>query len=270
MYRNDSNYKTNACSKALWRRYHEGIIPVIPDIKLFSAREGNLMRGRNPVDYALLMESCGAPVISVVTEEEHFGGSLKLLEKISEKISVPVLRKDFIKTKQQVKDSKQAGADAVLLIVSMLDRRLLAELVEFTLANGIEPLVEVHNEEEFNMLEGLDLSFIGINNRNILKYEVDNGDVATTELLGRYKRKDAFLLSESSITDKADVMRAISAGANGVLVGTAILQAEDSVCKYKQLAYSYGSKTESIEELSSFNLLNKISCRFKRSVNDYK
>lgn len=249
MYRNDNIYETSACSKALWRKHHEGIIPVIPDIKLFSAKEGNLMRGRNPVDYALLMENCGAPVISVVTEQEHFGGSLKLLEKISEKIAVPVLRKDFIKTKQQIKDSKEAGADAVLLIVSMIDRSLLLELVEFTIANGLEPLVEVHNKEELNMLEGLELSLIGINNRNILKYEVDNGDVGTTELLGQYKKENTFLISESSIMDKSDVMRAISAGANGVLVGTAILQAEDPAHKFKQLAYSYtGNKTESIEE----------------------
>lgn len=248
MFRIDNIYKTSACTKALWRKYYEGIIPVIPDIKLFSPKEGNLIRGRNPVDYALLMEDCGAPMISVVTELEHFGGSLKLLEKISEKVEIPVLCKDFIKTKQQIKDSKEAGADAVLLIVSMLERRLLSELVEFTVTNGLEPLVEAHNEKELNILEGLELSFIGINNRNILKYEIDSGDVETTELLGKYKRPDAFILSESSIRDKAEVMRAISAGANGVLVGTALLQAEDPALKYRQLAYSYTANKSKVTE----------------------
>ncbi len=249
MYRIDNTYKTSACTKALWKKYYEGIIPVIPDIKLYSPKEGNLIRERNPVDYALLMESCGAPMISVVTESKHFGGTLKLLEIISEKVEIPVLRKDFIKTKQQISDSKEAGADAVLLIVSMLERRQLLELVEFTLIKGLEPLVEVHNEKELNMLEGLELSFVGINNRNILKYETDSGDVGTTELLGKYKRTDAFILSESSIMNKAEVMRAISAGANGVLVGTALLLAEDPAHKYRQLAYSYTTnKSKGVEE----------------------
>lgn len=239
MLENDSIYETRVCSKALRKKYQEGYIPVVPDIKLFSPKEGNLMRERNPVEYALLMEEAGAPAISVVTEQEHYGGSLKLLEKIAEKTLVPVLRKDFIKTKQQIKDSKKAGADAVLLITSILDRNQHIELIEFSLANGLEPLVEVGNYTQMQMVNELNVSFIGINNRNILKYEIDNGDVGMTELLGQYKKPDTFLLSESGIMGKADVMRAISAGADGVLVGTAILQAENPVRKYKQLAYPY-------------------------------
>lgn len=237
MFEKDNEYKVDTCSNRLWKRYKEGIIPVIPDIKLISPKEGNLMKGRNPVDYAWLLENAGAPVISVVTEQEHFGGSLNLLEKISDRVSVPVIRKDFIKSKQQIKDSKEAGANGVLLIVSIIDKRQLAELIEFAYSNGLEPLVETHNEEELNMLSGLDLSFIGINNRNILKLETDNGNVETTELLSKYKSSDAFLLSESSIMNRTDVERAMAAGANGVLVGTAILQAENPDKKYKQLAY---------------------------------
>jgi indole-3-glycerol phosphate synthase len=237
MLKSNIIYKANACSQALRRKAREGIIPVIPDIKLFSPKEGNLMRGRNPVDYALLMENAGAPVISVVTEYEHFGGSLKLLEKISEVVTVPILRKDFITTKGQIKDSKSAGADAVLLIVSMLEIKSLKEIIEFTLMNDLEPVVEVHNENELKMIEEFNLSIIGINNRNILKYETDDGNISTTELLGKYKKNNVFLLSESSIMNKDDVKRAISAGADGVLVGTSILQAADPVIKYKHLAY---------------------------------
>lgn len=239
MIKNDNIFSSDKFSKALWRRYREGVVPVIPDIKMYSPQEGVLMRGRDPVNYAMLMENAGAPVISVVTQEEHYGGSLRLLNVICENVAVPVLRKDFITTKQQIKDSKEVGASAILLIVSMLDKNQLTELTEFTLTNGLEPLIEVHNEEEINMLEGLNnLSLIGINNRNILELEMDKGNVGTTELLARYKKTDAFLLSESSIMHKEDVERAISAGANGVLVGTAMLQADNPTHKYQQMAYS--------------------------------
>lgn len=183
MHNGTDIYATKVCSRALRKKYQDGIIPVIPDIKRFSPKEGSLMRGRNPVDYALRMDEAGAPVISVVTEQEHYGGSLKLLEEVSESVMVPVLRKDFIRTKQQIKDSKEAGAAAVLLIASILDRKQLIDLIEFAYINGLEPLVEVHSYIEMHLVNELKLPLVGINNRNIMKYEVDYGDVVMTECL---------------------------------------------------------------------------------------
>jgi len=89
----DSNDSVKKYSDALWKQYNTGRVPVIPDIKLRSPGEGDLIRGRNPVEYAKAMAAAGAPVLSVVTETTHFGGSLELLQKIALAASVPILRR---------------------------------------------------------------------------------------------------------------------------------------------------------------------------------
>lgn len=198
------------------------------------------MFGRNPVDVAMSLAAAGAPVISVVTESEHFGGSLKLLEEIAAKTSLPILRKDFIKDREELVISAEMGASAVLLISSILEKGQLAELVGASLALGLEPLVETHNDEELESVKDMDLSFVGVNNRNILEWETDDGNVKTTESLADFLPEGAFILSESSISGPADVERAVHAGAHGVLVGTAILKAEDPVAMYHRLSVSRG------------------------------
>lgn len=228
------------CTKALWDQYHSGKTPVIPDIKCKSPGEGDLMFGRNPVDVAMSLAAAKAPVISVVTESEHFGGSLKVMERIAAKTSLPILRKDFIKDREELVRSAEMGASAVLLISSILEKGQLAELVEESLALGLEPLVETHNAEELAAIKDMKLSFVGVNNRNILEWETDNGNVNTTESLADFLPEGAFILSESSISGPADVERAVHAGAHGVLVGTAILKAEDPVAMYHRLSVSRG------------------------------
>jgi indole-3-glycerol phosphate synthase len=193
------------------------------------------MLGRNPVEYALQLADAGAPVISVVTEPEHFGGSLELLQEIAQRTSLPILRKDFIKTREELVKSVDMGARAVLLISSILEKEQLISLIEESIALGLEPLVETHNEKEMKAVKEMKLSFVGINNRNILEWEMDNGNVHTTENLANYLPQGAFVLSESSIASPIDVERAVSAGAHGVLVGTAILKAEDPVDMYQKL-----------------------------------
>ncbi|WP_180994298.1 indole-3-glycerol-phosphate synthase [Bacillus sp. Marseille-P3661] len=224
------------CTRAIWEIYHSGITPVIPDIKCKSPGEGDLMLGRDPVAYAKSMAAAGAPVISVVTESEHYGGSLELLRQIAESVSVPVLRKDFIKTKEQLQESAANGAKGVLLISSILETNQLNKLIDDALSLGLEPLVETHNEEEIMAVKDLQVTFLGINNRNILEWETDDGNVNTTEKLARFISQNALILSESSIASAADVVRATSAGAHAVLVGTAILRAKDPVKMYKELS----------------------------------
>lgn len=227
------------CTEALWEKYKSGCIPVIPDIKCKSPGEGDLLAGRDPVALAKSLEKAGAPVISVVTEGEHYGGSPELLSKIAKAVSVPVLRKDFITTREQLIESADIGARGVLLIASILENMQLRELAEQAQALGLEPLVEVHTEEEINYVNGLKLTFIGINNRNIIEWEMDDGNVNLTERLAGLIRQDVFLLSESSISSEEDVRRAIAAGAHSVLVGTAILKADDPVDMYVKLAKSW-------------------------------
>lgn len=193
------------------------------------------MFGRNPVDVAMSLAAAGAPVISVVTESDHFGGSLKVMERIAVKTSLPILRKDFIKDREELVRSAEMGASAVLLISSILEKGQLAGLVEESLALGLEPLVETHNEEELAAIRDMRLSFVGVNNRNILEWETDDGNVNTTESLADFLPEGAFILSESSISGPLDVERATEAGAHGVLVGTAILKAEDPAEMYDRL-----------------------------------
>lgn len=228
------------CTRALWNSYEEGFLPVIPDIKLRSPGEGELLRERDPVSYAKALEAAGASVISVVTEEAHYGGSLKLLEDILREVKVPVLRKDFIRTREQLIESRRLGVSAVLLIASVLGAEQLKYLYQEAVQLGLEPLVEIHNQEELYYTSELPISFLGINNRNILEWETDSGNVGTTEALTKLTgqntlHRKVFLLSESSISSRHEVQRAAEAGAHGVLIGTAILKAEDPVAKYQEL-----------------------------------
>lgn len=227
-------------TSALWHLYHSGKIPVIPDIKCKSPGEGDLMSGRNPVELAVRLAEAGAPVLSVVTEAEHYGGSPELLREIALATGLPVLRKDFIKSSQQLEESAESGASAVLLISSILKTDQLVALIKEALSLGLEPLVETHNEAELRAIQHMNLSFVGVNNRNILEWETDDGTVSTTEQLAAFLPERAFVLSESSIASPSDVERAVRAGAHGVLVGTAILKAEDPAEMYRRLSLQRG------------------------------
>lgn len=225
-----------AFSYRLMKKSRYDGIAVIPDIKIKSPAEGALVPPADAAGLAAELVKAGAPVISVVTESEHYGGSAALLEKIAVTVPVPVLRKDFIRRREQLGESIAMGASAVLLIASMLDRDLLAHLAEDALALGLEPLVEVHSREDIEKARHLDLRLIGINNRNILELETDSGTVATTERLIKYLPEGIFVVSESAVRGPEDVRRAASAGAGAVLVGTAILKAPDPAGMYRELA----------------------------------
>lgn len=214
-------------SASLTARKKAGFTPVIPDIKCRSPKEGDLLRGRDPVEAAVLLAEAGAPAISVVTEPKNFGGSLELLAKIAAKTKLPILRKDFITCEDDLKMTKDAGAAAILLICATQPVQRLIELYEASLRIGLEPLVEAHTKEELLLGGQLGAKLLGINNRNILELEKDDGNVSATELLARYKPKGAILISESSILTPAEAQAAIRAGADAVLIGTAIWQAEN-------------------------------------------
>jgi len=223
-------------STALWNQYQSPKVPVIPDIKSRSPQEGDLLQGRDPVELAKDLAAAGAPVLSVVTEPEYFGGSPELLRRIALATSLPVLRKDFIHSRAQLQESVELGADAALLIASMLEKKQLWKLIEDAFSLGLEPLVETHEAAEIFSVNELNLTMIGINNRNIVRLEMDDGSVSTTEELVSLVRPEVLVISESSISSSADVQRAMAAGARAVLVGTAILRAKDPVEMYHTLS----------------------------------
>jgi indole-3-glycerol phosphate synthase len=212
-------------SESIRKRQSQGRFPVISEVKVRSRKEGDLLRGRDPV--ALAQEMAEFPVagISVVTEPLHFGGHLGLLREVSAAIELPVLHKDFISTEDQLQWSAEHGASAVLLIAAMLEPRNLVRLIEAARGFGLETLVEAHTVEEVKALANLPFDLMGINNRDITILEVDDEDVGRTEALARFCPKGRLLISESSISGARDVERAGKSGADAVLVGTAVLKA---------------------------------------------
>jgi indole-3-glycerol phosphate synthase len=227
-------------SEALVVRKQAGFIPVIPDIKCFSPKEGDLLRGRDPLEAAKLLAEAGAPALSVVTEQKDFGGSIELLERIAAETGLPVLRKDFIKGLDDLKITKDCGAEAILLTCATLTIPLLQKLYEEALKIGLEPLVETHTKEELILAGRIGAKLVGINNRNILELEKDDGNISATELLAAYKPKGAVLISESSIQTPGEAQAAVRAGADAVLIGTAIWQAENMRECYLALSKGIG------------------------------
>ena len=213
-------------SESIRKRQREGQFPVISEIKVRSEKEGELLRGRDPVALALEMTKSPVAGISVVTEVTHFGGSMDLLRAVAAAVSVPVLHKDFVATEDQLRQSAASGASAVLLIASMLEPANLVRLIDAARGFGLETLVEAHTLEEVNAIAHLSFDLTGINNRDIKILEVDDDDVGRTETLAQHCPRGRLLISESAISGAEDVKRARRSGADAVLVGTAVLKAE--------------------------------------------
>jgi indole-3-glycerol phosphate synthase len=174
--------------------------------------------------YARIYESCGACAISVLTEPIHFRGSIENLLLARERAELPILRKDFIFDPRQI---REAPADLVLLIAALgLD---LGSFVEGIRSWGAEPLVEVHDQREMEMALKTDADIIGINNRDLGTLEVDLG---TFEMLAPLARDaGVFLVAESGISSRADALRMVRAGADALLVGSALMQDPTALAK---------------------------------------
>ena len=215
-------------SRAIADAKSSGRIGVIGDIKPVSPRDGDLLGLRRAVEIARSMIAAGACALSVVTEPKHFGGSLQMLTEVTAVSTVPVLQKDFFSTREQITAAYEAGADAFLLILAMTPGKLAAELYRHGRGLGMEAVVEVHSRTELLRALELQPAIIGVNNRNILELEKDDGDVGVTEALAPLVPEQILTISESSLRSKSEVLRAIRSGADAVLIGTAVLQAEDA------------------------------------------
>jgi indole-3-glycerol phosphate synthase len=210
-------------------RQREGLMPVLSEIKVRSPKEGNLLRGRTPEELARAYASRPIAGISIVTEPLDFGGSLDLVRRVAQIVDVPILRKDFIRAAQGMQETADAGGSAVLLTMGVLGSELLGELHVAAKACGLETLVEVHDANELARVLALGITpdLLGINNRDILVGETDDGDVSLTERVAAAVPPGWLVLSESAIRGPEDARRARDAGADALLVGTAILQADD-------------------------------------------
>jgi indole-3-glycerol phosphate synthase len=226
---------------AIIEENRRGYTAVIPDIKCISPKEGDLLQGRDPIETAKYLVACGAPLLSVVTEHEHFGGSPDLLRDIVRNTGVPVLRKDFVLTEDMLAETVCLGATSVLLICAITDEKTFTMLYEESKRIGLEPFVEVRTATEMELAKKLGAKLIGINNRDITTLEMDNGNISRTTALASGMPKDALLVSESGILSSSDAKIATSSGANAVLVGTALWQASDMGELYQSLRVERGN-----------------------------
>ncbi len=233
---------SNAFSRAILGAREKGRVPLVVDIKPVSPRDGDLVGSRDPAALARMLDAAGVCALSVVTEPEHFGGSLDMLREVASSVSLPVLRKDFLRSPEDVDASLEAGAAAVLLTLSTVHELEVPGLYRRIHSLGMEPLVEVHTPQELHFALGLtpEPTVIGINNRDITRLEKDDGDVGVTELLAPLVPEGVAILSESAMLTPEDVARAFAAGADGVLVGTAVLQAEDPAAFVAELVGDTG------------------------------
>lgn len=195
---------------------------VIAEIKRASPSKGDIGQINDPVKLALEYQEMGAWAISVLTESTQFKGSLEDLRKVARAVNIPVLRKEFISTKFQIKEAFLAGASLVLLIVRALNDNLLKELFSYAKLLGLNVLVECHNEVEINKaLELLDAKIIGINTRNLADFSVDQ------ELFAKLASKipeDCIKVAESGVKDYQDIENYGKMGADVVLVGEAFVK----------------------------------------------
>jgi len=196
----------------------EGRVPIIAEVKPTSPTTEGTNRG-DPVELAQAMVDGGATALSVLTEPDHFGGSVENLDRIRKAVDVPVLRKDFILREPQL---DAVESDVVLLIARFVGDDL-ADLVRAAEDRGFQPLVEVHTEAELTAAVEADASIIGINNRDLGQLEVDLG---TFEKLAPKAPDDVTLIAESGVSTVEDVQRMRAAGADGLLIGTAIMDGD--------------------------------------------
>jgi indole-3-glycerol phosphate synthase len=199
-------------------------VNVIAEIKQRSPSKGIICEDFDPVRIAESYASGGAAGLSVLCEEDFFGGSLAHLEAISRCVDLPLLRKDFIFDPYQLYESRVAGADAVLLIVAILEDELLAKLIGLARELGLDALVEVHSAEEMTRAARAGASIIGVNNRDLTTFTVD---LDTSIQLAPLAPEGAILVSESGINTGADIRRLRSAGFSAFLVGEHLMRAKD-------------------------------------------
>ena len=218
--------------RALRATADSGWTAVIAEVKKGSPSKGVIREDFDPLAIAEIYQEHGATCLSVLTDEHFFMGHLLYLSKIREVVNLPLLRKDFICDPYQIYEARVAGADAVLLIAAMLDAGQLAEYNTLATELHLDVLLEVHDEPELEMALATGCELIGINNRNLQTFETD---LATTERLLPLIPAGHFVVAESGIACRADVLRLQHAGARGFLVGESLMREADIGARLRDL-----------------------------------
>ena len=205
-------------------RNRDGAVKIISEVKRSSPSKGALAAIPDPAALASTYEAGGASVISVLTEQRRFNGSLADLDAVRAAVDTPILRKDFIVTPYQIHEARAHGADLVLLIVAALEQNVLVSLLERTRSLGMEALVETHSRLEALRAMEAGASIIGVNARNLKTLEVDR---STVEQVIDVIPQDVVAVAESGVANAHDVFEYAKWGADAVLVGEALVTSGD-------------------------------------------
>ena len=218
--------REGACRHALRRALNASkSVNVIAEIKRASPSKGEIRQGVVPEEMARAYFRGGAVAVSVLTEEEYFGGSLDDLRAVRKAVNLPVLRKDFIINEIQLYETVEAGADALLLIAAILSDEQLSRFRRITEEElRMDALVEVHSSEEMRRAQQSGATLIGVNNRNLETFEVSL-DVSMN--LAREAPERATLISESGLSSGEDIRKLHEYGYKGFLIGEALMRATD-------------------------------------------
>ncbi|MBY6411285.1 indole-3-glycerol phosphate synthase TrpC [Rhodococcus sp. BP-252] len=203
---------------------HEDGIGVIAEVKRASPSKGALAEIGDPAVLAQAYEQGGARVISVLTEERRFHGSLADLDAVRKAVSIPVLRKDFIVGPYQIHEARAHGADVILLIVAALDQHALTSLLDRTESLGMTALVEVHTEAEADRALEAGARVIGINARDLKTLEIDRDAFSR---IAPGLPSEVIRVAESGVRGTADLLAYAGAGADAVLVGEGLVTSGD-------------------------------------------
>lgn len=202
----------------------EGDISFICEVKRASPSKGMLVEEFPYVQIAKDYEEAGASCISVLTEPDYFKGDKQYLKEISENVTVPLIRKDFIIDEYMIYDAKIHGASCVLLICSLLDKETMEKYTEICDNLGMSALVEAHDEEEIQKAVEAGARMIGVNNRDLKTFTVD---IRNSERLRKLVPDNILFIAESGIKTNADINRLRKANVNGVLIGETFMKAEN-------------------------------------------
>ena len=209
------------------------LINTIAEFKRSSPSKGDINSAVDPAGIAKAYSDGGASAISVLTEEDHFRGSLDDLKRVRAAVDLPILRKDFIFDDFQIVEAAAAGADAILLIASMLNCDEIARLRclaedEF----GLDALIEVHSLSELERVKGAGAELIGINNRDLRSFHVS---LDVSRELIRHGPSNAIMIAESGLRTHEDLLELKELGFSGFLIGESLMRSSDPAAELRKL-----------------------------------
>ncbi len=206
-------------------------INIIAEIKKASPSEGIIRKDFDHISIAEIYEQFDISAISVITEKNFFHGDIAFLQDVKNITTKPILRKDFIIDEYQIYESRLYGADAILLIATILDKEKIKNFIEISSLYNMHSIVEVHDKEELEIALSVGAEIIGINNRDLKTFKIDKTRV---EKLLELIPKDKIIIAESGYNSRNDIA-SLNNKVNAVLVGTSIMKSKDLKSKLREI-----------------------------------